>query len=85
LRLPISFIVIRNGGYEALNEFGRYFRIPHIEGLQLPQLDFCALARGLGLAASSARSPAELNAALPAAFASSAPTLLEVIVEPQAA
>ncbi|MCC7463724.1 MAG: benzoylformate decarboxylase [Gammaproteobacteria bacterium] len=81
LRLPISFVIVRNGCYEGLNEFGRLFEMPHIPGAELPGLDYCALARGQGLEATRVARCAELDAALRASFASPAPNLLEVQVE----
>ena len=80
LRLPITFVVINNESYEALNEFGRHFGIHTIPGIDLPQIDFCALAQGQGVRASRVARSADLDAALVAAFAASGPTLVEVAV-----
>ena len=81
-RLPITFVIVRNGCYEGLNEFGRLFRMDYIPGAQLPGLDYCALARGHGIDAVRVARCEDLDAALRDAFAAStAPNLLEVIVE----
>ena len=44
--------------------------------------DFAAVARGYGLAADQAASPAELDAALVASFKRPGPTLIDVLVDP---
>jgi benzoylformate decarboxylase len=79
--LPISFIIIRNGNYQALNEFGRHFDIPQLVGVDLPALDFCGFARSQGLRAISVSRVEQLDDALQAAFRSSTPILVEVVVE----
>ncbi|MFO1400477.1 MAG: thiamine pyrophosphate-dependent enzyme [Steroidobacteraceae bacterium] len=80
-RLPITFVIVRNGCYEGLNEFGRLFRMDYIPGAELPGLDFCALARGFGIDAVRVTHCGELDAALTRALASTGPALLEVVVE----
>lgn len=82
--LPISFIIIRNGAYEALNEFGHRFDIQNLVGVDLPALDFCGLARSQGVRAISVNHAEQLDDALQTAFRSSTPMLVEVVVEPAA-
>jgi benzoylformate decarboxylase len=79
--LPIAFVIVKNGTYEALNEFGRHFRMAQLPGTQLPQLDFCGLARSQGMQAMSVTSIEQLDDALLAAFRSDIPMLVEVAVE----
>lgn len=79
--LPIAFVIIKNGGYDALNEFGTHFGMTELPGVRLPGLDFCGLARGLGVPARSVTCSDELDAALLTAFASRTPMLVEVSVE----
>jgi benzoylformate decarboxylase len=81
LRLPITFIIVKNGRYEALIGFGRLFGLQETVGTRLPELDFCALARGQGLEARSVSSAAELDEALLAAFDVAGPMLVEVAVD----
>lgn len=78
LRLPITFVIVNNGAYRALENFGRHFRIRTLPGVALPQLDFCALASGHGLRSSRVDRADELDAALRAALAAEGPFLLEV-------
>ena len=85
LGLAMTFIIIKNGCYEALYEFGRHFNIEQLPGSELPELDFCGLARSQGLIAIRVEKPAELDRALTAAFQSTQPILVEVSVERAAA
>jgi benzoylformate decarboxylase len=80
LGLPIAFIIIVNSSYRALEEFGRHFGIEKLPGVRLPHLDFCALARGQGVAARRVDRCEDLDAALGELFAAAAPMLLEVRV-----
>jgi benzoylformate decarboxylase len=84
LGLPIAFVIVKNGCYDALNEFGRHFGLSPLPGLELPHLDFCALARSQGVSSRSVDDCADLNAALTAAFESQVPMLVEVAVVPSA-
>jgi benzoylformate decarboxylase len=81
LALPVSFVIVRNRRYEALNEFKSHFNLSNLQGIELPALDFCGLARSQGVAAQSVAGCGELDAALRSAFAARAPNLLEVQVE----
>ena len=80
LGLPVAVIIVRNGCYQALNEFGRHFDLASLPGLELPHLDFCALARGHGVASQRVAHCGELDAALQAAFVATEPMLVEVSV-----
>ena len=79
--LQIAFVIVKNGTYEALNEFGRHFQMSQLPGVQLPQLDFCGLARSQGVQAVSVTSIEKLDDALLGAFRADAPMLVEVAVE----
>jgi benzoylformate decarboxylase len=81
LKLPIVFVIINNGRYEALHEFARHFSLPNPVGTSLPELDFCAFARAQGLQALRVDRPEDLDPALRAVLQSSAPILLEVVVD----
>ena len=80
--LPIAFIIIRNGGYEALNEFGVHFGMDRLPGVKIQGLDFCGLARSQGVPALRVTRSEELDAALVTAFESRSPMLVEVTVVP---
>jgi benzoylformate decarboxylase len=82
LALGITFVIIKNQRYEALLEFGRHFGLQSTIGTSLPNIDFCALARGQGVKAISVDRRDALDDALSSAFATTAePTLVEVAVD----
>ncbi|MFC7048737.1 benzoylformate decarboxylase [Emcibacter nanhaiensis] len=81
LGLPISFIIVNNGAYQALNSFAPQFGLQQLVGTQLPGLDFCALAEGQGVPATRVSDPADLKEALLNSFGASGPTLIDVQVE----
>src|SRR4029077_4622381 len=49
LRLPVTFVIVRNGRYQALDDFGAHFGMAPTIGTKLPALDFVALAQGHGI------------------------------------
>ena len=82
LALGITFVIIKNRRYEALLEFGRHFGLQRTVGTSLPDIDFCALARGQGVKAIAVDRADTLDDALRTAFATlSKPTLVEVAVD----
>jgi benzoylformate decarboxylase len=81
LNLPIAFVIVRNGRYEALNDFRKHFALEYLPGIQLPGLDFCSLAQAQGVQAVRVEKVAKLDAALTAAFRSDKPMLVEVVTE----
>jgi benzoylformate decarboxylase len=81
LALPITFIILKNRRYAALQDFAPAFGFGADEplpGTDLPGIDFVALARGQGCSASSVSRPEALRDALVDALAAPVPTLLEV-------
>lgn len=81
LKLPITFVIIKNGRYEALMSFGRLFGLQEVQGTKLPEMDFCSIAKGFGVQAWSVDSTDALDEALTTAFATAGPTLVEVSVD----
>ena len=78
----VTFIIIKNRRYEALHEFGRRFGLQQTVGTSLPDIDFCALAQGQGVEATSVDRTDVLDNALRTAFANiTQPTLAEVAVD----
>ncbi len=83
LELPITFLILNNGRYAALQDFApRFGFAPGVkpEGSDLSGLDFLALAAGHGVPARRVRTAAELHDALPAALQSDGPILLDIEV-----
>ena len=82
LGLGVTFVIIKNRRYEALLEFGRHFGLQRTVGTSLPDIDFCALARGQGVEATAVDRIDALDEAIRTAFANVAkPTLVEVAVD----
>jgi benzoylformate decarboxylase len=82
LALGITFVIINNQRYEALLEFGRHFGLQRTIGTSLPNIDFCALARGQGVKAIAVDRRDALDGTLRSAFSTIAePTLVEVVVD----
>ena len=80
LALPISFIIVNNGRYEALVGFGRRFGLNRTIGTELPGIDFVGLAEAQGIAAMRVEHADALDAALTDTLTSKVPNLVEVVV-----
>jgi benzoylformate decarboxylase len=80
LNLPLTIVIVNNGGYAALSEFTAHFNVKEPLGTKLPGIDFVGLARSLGCDATRVDTPQELGPALCAALKSTRPYLLDVIV-----
>ena len=84
LKLPITFIILNNRRYAALQEFAPVFGFradDPLPGSELPGIDFVALARGHGVQAVRVGTAAALRDTLAQALGSSAPILVEVEIE----
>lgn len=83
LKLPITFIIVKNGRYAALEEFAPTFGFEpgsQLEGCSLPGIDFVALAKGMGCKAVHVDDAAALHDALRTGLQSDGPVLLEIDV-----
>jgi len=82
LGLPMTIVIVNNGGYAALSEFTAHFNIKQLIGTKLPGLDFVGLARAMGCTGARVERAPDLAAALREALESSRPFLLDVAVAP---
>ncbi|MCK8785759.1 benzoylformate decarboxylase [Roseomonas sp. NAR14] len=80
-RLPLAVVVLNNAGYGAMRSFSRVLQVRDVPGIDLPGLDFVAMARGMGCPGHAVATPGALEAALAAAMASDGPMLVEVAVD----
>jgi benzoylformate decarboxylase len=80
LQLPITFIIIRNGRYQALEDFCQHFGLSHTPGTKLPALDFVALATGHGIDGCHVDRPDALEGVLRNVLGTQKPMLVEVAV-----
>jgi benzoylformate decarboxylase len=77
-RLPVTFVVLRNGGYEGLRDFFGPLGITSAPGLDLPDLDAVAIAAGYGVPGAHITTGDELEAALCGAASAAGPRVIEV-------
>ena len=77
-RLPVVFLVLNNREYGILKYFAEQQKTPGVPGMDLPGLDFVALATGYGCAAARVETSKVLSEALKEALEREGPTLLEV-------
>lgn len=81
-KLPIVFIVMRNGEYGILKSFAVLEEIPGVPGLDIPGIDIVSLARGYGCAAERIADLEALKARVTAGFAGAGPLVIEVPIAP---
>ena len=83
LKLPIAFVVLKNRRYAVLQEFAPAFgfaRDETLPGTALPDIDFVALAQGMGCDGVNVGRAEELHDALTEALRARHPMLVEVDV-----
>ncbi|MGW3963561.1 benzoylformate decarboxylase [Amycolatopsis sp. NPDC005003] len=79
-RVPVTFVILRNGVYGALRWFGELLGTPDVPGTEIPGLDFTAIAAGYGVEATTARDEDDLRTQLKAT--PDGPRLIQVDTEP---
>ena len=77
-KLPIVFLVLNNSEYGILKSFAEQQKTPGVPGMDLPGIDFMALATGYGCAPIRAATSDVMAAALKDALRRQGPTVLEV-------
>ena len=83
LRLPITFVILKNRRYAALQDFSRVFGYREgekVEGTELPDIDFVAMAKGHGCDGVHVQDAGQLAQVLKDAIAHPRPILVEVEV-----
>lgn len=83
MNLPMSFVVLNNRRYAALQDFAPVFGYaPGVKpaGTDLPNLDFVKLAQGQGMDAERIEDPSVLVSALERALQYPGPFLIEILV-----
>lgn len=76
--IPTIFVIMKNGTYGALRWFAGVLKVDDVPGLDVPGLDFCALAKGYGVKSYRANSSETFTAALKSALDTNEPVLIEV-------
>ncbi|MFM0257239.1 benzoylformate decarboxylase [Paraburkholderia sediminicola] len=83
LKLPVTFVILNNTRYAALQDFAPVFGFAPdepVQGTELPGLDFVALATGMCCSGVRVSEATQLAGALRHALAADGPALVEVIV-----
>ena len=84
-RLPIVFVVMRNGEYSILKSFAKLEKCTGVPGMDLPGLDISSLATGFGCRAVNVDNCEKLAHEFTAALSADGPTVIVVPTKPQAA
>ncbi len=79
-KLPIVFLVLNNGEYGILQAFADHQQTPGVPAMDLPGLDFVALATGYGCTAARVATQDALALALQDALRRPGPTVLDVTI-----
>lgn len=83
LGLPLTFVILNNGRYAALQDFAPVFGYAPGDkpaGTDLPGLDFIALAKGHGLPGMRVEAASDLRSALSQSLAHPGANLIEIVV-----
>ncbi|MEV4055197.1 benzoylformate decarboxylase [Amycolatopsis sp. NPDC049688] len=79
-RVPVTFVILRNGVYGALRWFGELLGTPDVPGTEIPGLDFTAIAAGYGVEATTVTDEDHLRTQLKTI--PDGPRLIQVDTEP---
>lgn len=82
-KLPIVFVVQRNGEYAVLKSFALLEETPNVPGMDLPDLDIGSLAKGFGCRTATVDGTEDLISEFKAALEADGPTVLVVPTQPQ--
>jgi benzoylformate decarboxylase len=86
--IPVTFVILSNAAYRQVRMMKTRVMGPQVKGRNLgtelspPDIDFCSIARGVGLVARKVARPEELGPALAEALRSGVANLVEVAVDP---
>jgi benzoylformate decarboxylase len=80
-KLPLTVVVINNSGYGAMRSFSHVMQVRNVPGLDLPGIDFVAIAQGMGCDAVRVGHSSGLAAALQRGLAYDGVSLIEVVVD----
>ncbi len=79
-KLPLTIVVINNGGYGAMRSFSQVMQVRNVPGLDLPGIDFVKIAEGLGCDAMRVARSSELGPALERGLTHKGVSLIDVTV-----
>ena len=84
-RLPVVFVVMRNGEYSILKSFAKLEKCTGVPGMDLPGLDIASIAAGFGCRTVNVDTTEKLAHEFTAALTADGPTVIVVPTKPQAA
>ncbi|BFO02783.1 benzoylformate decarboxylase [Pseudomonas guariconensis] len=76
--IPAIFLIMNNGTYGALRWFAGVLEAENVPGLDVPGIDFCAIAKGYGIPALKADNLEQLKGSIHEALSAKGPVLIEV-------
>lgn len=82
-KLPIVFVVLRNGAYEILKSFAMLENTPHVPALDLPGLDIASVAKGFGCRTADVDTTDALANEFKLALDAEGPTVIVVHTQPE--
>lgn len=82
LGTAVTFVIVNNARYAILDSAAQFAGLEDIPGLELPGIDFVALAGSLGCPAVRITAPGHLEDALVRAIGDGSPWLIDVVVDP---
>ena len=82
--LPITFVILNNASYAAMDQFGRYLDFDGMPSFDLAGLNFVRAAEAFGVHALRVDRASELESTFRASFGSPMPTLVDIVVEDEA-
>ncbi len=77
----VSFLILNNRKYAALDHFAQIFGMNHVPGTDIPGIDFVKLAESMGVPARRVSQTGSLDETLHWSFAESGPTLVELVLD----
>jgi benzoylformate decarboxylase len=80
-KLPLTVVVVNNGGYGAMRSFSQVMQVRNVPGLELPGIDFVSIAQGLGCDAVRISRSSELMPALKRGMTHGGASVIEVMVD----
>jgi benzoylformate decarboxylase len=76
--IPVVFVVARNSEYAALKEFTRLMHTPDAPGMELPGIDYPAIAAAYGVPSERVKSLPDLTRTVKDALRADRPHLIEI-------
>jgi benzoylformate decarboxylase len=80
-KLPLTVVVVNNGGYGAMRSFSQVMQVRNVPGLELPGIDFVSIAQGLGCDGVRVSRSSELMPALKRGMTHGGASVIEVMVD----